>query len=129
MSDDRKTLRSGAYRSGAGYDFCYWVMSPAYQKPGYQIRVHEVARRSSFTSRIADEMPEREALLKMAELEGNAQSRMTPVDDEDPSVLERLGDDYKNASPHAPFSQAILTEMNAAALKNRPRPPKLKPSP
>lgn len=129
MSDDRKTLRTDAYKSRKGYEYSYWVMSPAYQKPGYQIRVHEVAHRSSFTSRIADEMPEHEALLKMAELERNAQATMTRIDDEDPAVLARLGDDYKNASPHAPLSQAILAERNAATLKNRPKPPKLKTSP
>lgn len=129
MSEDRKTLRTDAYKSRKGYEFCYWVMSPAYQKPGYQIRQHDVAQRSSLSSRIADEMPEREALLKMAELERSAQATMTRIDDEDPAVLERLGDDYRNAAPHAPLSQAILTGMNATALKNRPKPPKLKPSP
>lgn len=130
MTDDRKSYRTAAYHNRErGYDFRYWVMSPAYQKPGYQIKEHNVAERSGFVSRIHDELSEQEALIKMAELEKAAAEKFRTVDADIPENLRRLGDDYKNAEPHAPRSQALLANINGGKLRLRQKNPNLKLKP
>lgn len=130
MSEE-KTYRTAAYHNTEwrGYDFRYWVMSPAYKKPGFQIKVHEVGASSGLTSRIEDGISEQEALLKMAELEKDAAEKLRVVDDSVDANLRKLGDDYRKAEPVGPYAQAYITELNSARLKLKPKNNRLKLGP
>lgn len=128
MAEEEKTWRTNAYytEDRRNYDLVFWVMSPAYKKPGFQIKKHEIGRSGSTISRIADELPEQEALLKMEELDRTAAEKLTRANEENVDILKRLGADFKNADPHQPRAQAVITEINAARLRLRNRNPGLK---
>lgn len=120
MTDERKSYRTAAYHNRErGHDFRYWVMSPAYEKPGYQIKEHNVAERSAFVSRIDDGLSAQEALIKMATLEQAAAAKYRTVDDSNEDNLRKLGHDYKSAEPQAPHSQALLANINNARIRLR----------
>lgn len=131
MAEQEKTYRTAAYHAEdrRTYDFRYWVMSPAYKKPGFQIKEHEVGTNSGLTSRIVDGISEHEALLKMAELERTAAAKFRKVDDDNENNLRKLGNDYKNAEPVMEHAQAFIAEMNSARLKLRQKNPGLKLKP
>lgn len=76
--DTYRTQPFAAERPSA-HHYVFWIMEPAYQKEGYQIREHKIAPRSASSSRIADGIGEREALKIMAELEKKELARTTPV--------------------------------------------------
>jgi len=131
MAETEKTYRTAAYHAEdrRTYDFRYWVMSPAYKKPGFQIKEHEVGANSGLTSRIEDGISEHEALLKMAELERAAAAKFRKADDESEANLRKLGPDYQNAEPVSDHAQAFIAEMNSARLKLRQKNPGLKLKP
>ena len=79
LQDDTYRTQPFAAERPSGYRYVFWIMEPAYQKEGYQIRQHNIAPRASSSSRIADGIDERAALKMMAELEAKERARTAPV--------------------------------------------------
>lgn len=79
LKDDTYRTQAFSAQKPSGYNFVFWIMEPAYQKEGYQIRKHEIAPRSAFSSRIADGISEKEALHIMAEMEAKETKRTPPA--------------------------------------------------
>lgn len=81
LNDDTYRTHAFPAERPSGYHYIFWIMEPAYQKPGYQIREHKIAPRSAFSSRIADGIDAREAMRIMAELEAREARRTAPADE------------------------------------------------
>lgn len=126
MNEKEKNYRTSAFYTdgGGGYLYRYWVMSPAYQKPGYQIKEHEKGVYCGATSRIADSISEREALAKLAELERNGAAHGRKVTGRD---LDELGPDYSDAQLFTDQHEANVAEKVYEQLKKRRPGPGFRP--
>jgi hypothetical protein len=126
MSDKEKTYRTSAFytNGGGGYLYRFFIMSPAYQKPGYQIKEHEKGVYCGAVIRIADELSEREALVKLAELERDGQAKCKIVTGKD---LDELGPDYHEALFFADQHEAHLADKSYENLKKRRPGPDFRP--
>jgi hypothetical protein len=107
---DEKTFRTSAFHTngGGGYLYRYFVMSPAYQKPGYQIKEHEKGVYCGATIRIADGLSEKDALGKLAQLERENAAAHEKVTGKE---LDDLGPDYHQA--------ALFIDKNDAATADK----------
>lgn len=123
MSNKEKIWRTSAFytNGGGGYLYRYWVMSPAYQKPGYQIKEHEKGVNCGSTVRIADSISERDALAKLAELERGGGRKVTARD------LDELGPDYRDAQLFTDQHEANVAEKVYEQLKKRRPGPGFRP--
>jgi hypothetical protein len=123
MSPKDDTWRTHAYPAErpSGYDYIFWVMEPAYQKPGYQIREHKIAPRSAFSSRIADGIDEREAMKMMAGLEAREARRTAPVAEDKLANCLGTEEPYRTASHIAahPSVTTALTQQRLKELKGK----------
>jgi hypothetical protein len=126
MSDKEKTYRTSAFHTDGrgGYLYRYWVMSPAYQKPGYQIKEHEKGVYCGATLRIEDSLPEREALAKLAKLEADNGAKGKVVTGKD---LDELGPDYHEAKFFADQHEAFVADKSYERLKKRRPGPDFRP--
>ena len=126
MSEKEKTFRTKAFYTGnrLGYLFRFWVMSPAFEKPGFQIKEHEVGVNCGGLVRIADGLSAHEALRKMDALEREAAATARPVRPVDEA---KLGPDYHAAESYADHFDATVAETNYDRLrKRRPKSPSFK---
>ena len=123
MADDEKTFRTSAFYTDGhgGYLYRYWVMSPAYQRPGYQIKEHEKGVTCGMTFRIEDSLSERDALAKLAEMESKGGKKVSGRD------LDELGPDYHAATLFADEHEANVAEKTYERLKKRRPGPGFRP--
>ncbi len=124
MSTER-TYRTSAFHTngGGGYLYRYFVMSPAYQKPGYQIKEHEKGTYCGATVRIADGLSEKDGLRKLAELERQHASAKKVTGKE----LDELGPDYHEAELFIDKHEAIVANKMYELLKQRRPGPGFRP--
>jgi hypothetical protein len=100
----------------AAYNYIFWIMEPAYEKEGYQIREHKIAPRSASSSRIADGIDERAALKMMAELEARETTRTPPVAEE--KLASCLGTEAPyHTGRHFTQHPAVTTRLTQQRLK------------
>lgn len=123
MADNEKTFRTSAFytNGGGGYLYRFWIMSPAYQKPGYQIKEYEKGAYSGATSRIADYLNERDALQKLADMERGGGRKVTGKD------LDDLGPDYHAATLFTDEHAANIAEKTREQLRKRRPGPGFRP--
>lgn len=116
LQDDTYRTQPFPAESPSGHHFVFWIMEPAYQKEGYQIREHKIAPRSAFSSRIADGIDEREALKMMAELEARETRRTQPVAED--KLASCLGTEAPyHTGKHFTTHPAITTRLTQERLK------------
>lgn len=131
-TDSGQRFRTHAYyrEDTRNYALVFWEMSPAYKKPGYQIRKHEVGLHGSASTRIHDELPEYDAFLKMMEIEREAATKLKPMDEQEAEGNKMLArEEFRDAAPHHPHSEALVSGINNARLRLRKKNPNLKLKP
>jgi hypothetical protein len=126
MSEKDQTFRTSAFytRAPGSYLYRYWIMSPAFGRPGFQIKVHDEGVNCAGINRIADELPPQEALRQMDRLEQEAAASLRRMDGTD---SKKLGPDYQAAESYADHFDATVAETNYDRLrKRRPSSPSFK---
>jgi hypothetical protein len=118
MAEKEQTFRTSAFHTQrpGSYRYKYWIMSPAYGKPGFQIKEHEEGVNCAGVNRIADELPAREALREMDVLERKAAASLRRVES---AEWDKLGPDYQAAESYAPYFDALVAETNYGRLRRR----------
>jgi hypothetical protein len=118
MSADEKTYRTAAFHTNKpGYLYRYWVLSPSYNKQGYQIKEHEKDNTSGSSFRIADGLSEREAFEMLKELETQAGKKLTRV-----TASAELGSEYRNAEYYGDHNNMLTATIIQERLnKKRPK--------
>lgn len=123
MAEKEKTFRTSAFYTDGhgGYLYRFWIMSPAYNGPGYQIKEYEKGAYSGCTSRIADHQQERDALQYLANLERSGGKKVTGKD------LDDLGPEYRDAELFTDYHDAIVSERTHDILRKRRPGPDFRP--
>lgn len=118
MSKKEQTFRTSAFyiKAPSSYRYRYWVMSPAYEKDGFQIKEHEEGVHCGGVNRIADELPARDAMRKMDALQRGAEDFMKKVAGDE---VKNLGPDYQAAVSYSDYFDAMVAETNYDRLRQR----------
>lgn len=125
MSEKEITFRTSAFHTNGRYGYLYrfWIMSPAYGKPGFQIKEYEKGVDCGTTSRIEDGLALNEGLKKLDELERKeavAGKRVAGKDD-------ALGPEYRAAKLFTDAFDATVADSTYERLrKRRPTSPSFK---
>ncbi|TAL27490.1 MAG: hypothetical protein EPN97_17285 [Alphaproteobacteria bacterium] len=117
MSEKEQTFRTSAFHTGrrGGYLFRFWIMSPAYGKPGFQIKEYEKGVDCGTTSRIEDGLALNEGLKKLDELEQKEAATRKRVVDKD----DALGPEYREAKLFTDAFDATVADSTYERLKKR----------
>ena len=116
MAAPERTFRTLAFRMKGNYDFRFWIMEPAYGKPGWQIKEHDKGVNSGATSRIEDGLTEEKALLRMAEIERDARAKYPVAPDAEHA---QAGLVFTSAEYYADRHQAFVSETTLRTLRQR----------
>ncbi|MDE1151539.1 MAG: hypothetical protein PW788_03290 [Micavibrio sp.] len=76
----------------------YWCYETAVGLKTGRLTQVDVGGSYRMTSPFTDQMPEEEALLKLAEIEAEARIKFTPADDQNFELLRRMGSEYANTT-------------------------------
>ncbi|MEZ0223160.1 MAG: hypothetical protein ACAH83_01290 [Alphaproteobacteria bacterium] len=118
MSEKEISFRTSIFPSDGrnGYLYRFWIMSPSFEKDGFQIKEHDKGDTCGCINRIADGLSASEALKKMAALESKARAASRPItafDDRD------LGPEFRDAIPFTDHLNALVAETNYDRLRKR----------
>lgn len=132
--DYSKKLRTHAYTSKNRelYDVVFWVMQPAYEGFGFEVKRHEIGHFSYVINIEKSNISETEALMKMMEMERETKRKEPEqlTDEEALAAIRGLSEwkeDFKNIAPFHDKAEAYIRKTVQARLAQQKKPPKLKP--
>lgn len=117
-NEPRKVYRTNAFKVDDGQyskeATVFWSLEPTFMQPGlFYVRKHELYKGGSWSGGVSpDELPEKEAVALMLEIEREAALKYPPAD---PDYLNHmwLGREYREAlhiSKHQGYSADIIRE-------------------